>query len=67
MTASRSCNMVWIYFRHIGGTVLAVYMDAFEVLSPEWLYFIDRFSEIFWKIVLETLSAVRLYGIGYEF
>lgn len=34
MTASRSCNMVWIYFRHIGGTVLAVYMAVFEVLFP---------------------------------
>ena len=49
MAASRSCNMVWIYFRHIGTGKAVVYMDAFEVLSPEWLHFIDRFSRIFWK------------------
>ena len=34
MTASRFCNMVWIYFRHIVSVGLAVYMDVFEVLFP---------------------------------
>ena len=49
MTVSCFCNMVWIYFRHIGSVGLAVYMDVFEVLSPEWLHFIVQFSGIFWK------------------
>lgn len=49
MTSSCSCNMVWIYFRHIESVGLAVYMVALEVLFPEWLYFIDCYSGIFWK------------------
>ena len=66
MTASRFCNMVWIYFRHTGGTGLPVYMDVFEVLSPEWLHFIVRFSRIFLETVLEASSAGRLSGGRYE-
>ncbi len=46
--------MVWIYFRHIGTDKRVVYMDVFEVLSPEWLHFIDRhsgiFRELFWRL-----------------
>ena len=73
MTSSRFCNMVWIYFRHVGGTGLPVYMDAFEVLSPEWLHFIDRFSGIFWKpfwrlhrlsVYMEEDMNPALSGIG---
>lgn len=66
MTASRFCNMVWIYFRHIVSVGLAVYMDVFEVLSPEWLHFIVRFSRIFLETVLEASSAGRLSGGRYE-
>ena len=33
VTSSRSCNMGLIYFRHIGGVGLAVYMDAFWGLA----------------------------------
>ena len=49
MTSSCSCNMGRIYFRHIGTGKKAVYMDAFEVLYPEWLNFIVLLSGIFWK------------------
>ena len=34
MTASCFCNMGRIYFRHTGGTGLAVDMAVFEVLFP---------------------------------
>ena len=73
MTAFRSCNMVWIYFRHIGTGKRAVYMDTFEVLSPEWLYFIIPFSRIFGKpfwrlhrlsVYLEEDMNPALSGIG---
>ena len=49
MTSSCFCNMVWIYFRHNWTGKMAVYMAVFEVLFPEWLHFIVRFSGIFWK------------------
>ena len=73
VNSSRSCNMGRIYFRHIWSIGLSVYMDAFEVLFPEWLYFIDLFSKFFWKPfwILHRLSVYMeedknpvLSGIG---
>lgn len=73
MSTSRSCNMGRVYFQHIETGKRAVYMDVFEVLSPEWMYFIDRFSRIFWKpfwrlhrlsVYLESEWNLVISGIG---
>ena len=66
MTSSRSCNMVWICFRHIESTGLAVYVDTFEVLSTEWPHCIVSFSGIFWKPLwgLHRLSVYMEWGIN---